>query len=67
MVKKLSSQKAPKEDTITIAGREVTTAQIPHIRHDIKAARSILHKLNSTRTTISDTCYTSPVVKIIES
>ena len=49
------------EDTIIISGREVTVSQESFIKADIKAARSILENLRQTE------CYTTQVIKVIES
>jgi len=46
---------------ITIAGREVTSTQVPHIKADIKAARSVLERLRRP------SCYTTTIVKVIDS
>lgn len=51
------------EDTIVLAGREITVSQEVHVRADIKAARSILEALIEERTS----CYITEVIKVIES
>lgn len=58
----------PKEDTVTIAGREVTITQEPFMKAEVAAARSILHNLKRTRACATNaTCTISSVTKVIES
>lgn len=63
-LKKLLASKTfrePEEETIVLTGREITISQVPHIRADIKAAKTILDRLKHTE------CYTTQVIKVIES
>jgi len=64
---KLSLQRISKsEDTTTIAGREITITQAPHMKAEVERSKSILQNLQRKRAQESTTVYSSEVVKTIE-
>ena len=62
-ISKLSASDA---DTTIIAGREITIQQVPHMKAEVKAAASILHKLKAKRAPRVSEISSSTVVKTIE-
>jgi len=64
-LKKSWISKTP-DDTTIIAGREITIQQVPHMKAEVKAAASILHKLKAKRAARAAEVSSSTIVKTIE-
>ena len=56
------TSKSEEEGTTTIAGREITIAQAPHMKAEVERSKTILQNLQKARATV----YSSEVVKTIE-
>ena len=59
------TSKSEEEGTTTIAGREITIAQAPHMKAEVERSKTILQNLQKARVARA-TVYSSEVVKTIE-